>query len=115
MATIPVKSAMIVCNDVGASRGKFDHRIKELRVVDVAEGRAYSRFENSSGACDADWLKGHWRWTPMGLFLELMTCDGFESREALIKALQEFHQIEGEKWPADLLHELGQKVDEEDN
>ena len=120
MATIPLKSAMIVWNDVGESakgRGKADLRVRELRVLDYDDkstGRMSDRFGNSSGACDADWLKGHWRWTPMGIFLEIVTCDGFESQVALIAALHEFRKIEGQVWAVDLLHELGQIVEEEE-
>lgn len=116
MATIPLKSAMIVWNDVGESArgGEFDSRVKELRVVDYdTAGPDFDRFHNSSGACDADWQKGHWRSTPMGIFVEIVTCDGFESREAMISALHQFRQIEGQKWAADLLRELGQTIEED--
>ena len=120
METIPLESAMIVWNEVGETAGgaRFDTRVRELKVLDYDDKRAEqisSRVDNSTGACDAAWLKGRWRWTPMGVFLELVTCDGFESRDALIRALHEFRQIEGQDWPADLLREMGQTIEEEED
>jgi hypothetical protein len=112
---IPVERALILWND--EQDANPDHkgvaRVVELHVVDIQAQPSWARDLNASaGACGADWLKGHWRETPMGVFLELVTADGFVSDEIKVDALQAFAQIEGQEvWTRDLLHEFDVDVD----
>ncbi|HWG06011.1 MAG TPA: hypothetical protein VG271_13440 [Beijerinckiaceae bacterium] len=60
----------------------------------------------SRGACDEDWLKGDWRTTPMGVFLEISVADGLNDKPTRIAALREFAKIEEQDWAVILHREL---------
>ena len=103
--SIPAHRAIILWgSDMERPRGE---RISELLVchVDQQPGWA-SKLYSSRGACDADWLNGDPRHTPLGIWAMIMTVNGFVSSEAKIRALREFTKIRGQEWTVALLREI---------
>jgi hypothetical protein len=63
------------------------------------------RYDNSSGACMTDWMKGDPRLTPEGLF-SLMLVTGFADRYWLEEALSQFGLLEQCEWARAMLKAL---------
>jgi hypothetical protein len=116
--SIPPRYAAVFWNSVGDlsdEPGRFDMRISELRVVDIRERGAIdacSALVNSRGAVCAEWLDGSESETPRGLFLELVTLEGFASEAAKLNALLQFGKIDGQEWARRFAAELGHPNEE---
>jgi hypothetical protein len=64
--------------------------------------------ENSAGACNGDWLAGDDPLaTPLGLFAQLVACQGFPGQEDMFAALREFAKVENQDWAVKLLKRAG--------
>lgn len=105
MAKIAADRAIVLWNDeMDGDEKATTTRIAELHVFDIERQPHWAdRLSSSRGACDADWLDGAWRNTPIGLLLELAVCDGFANKDVTVKALKEFAKIEGCEWASEIL------------
>jgi hypothetical protein len=117
---IPAQHAFIVwsSNDSG--------QVTKLLVTDFTDEPTRRRvnaldYDSSMGACTMEWMQPpssptdrvSWYYTPQGVFLWIVTLQGFASKDAKIAVLHEFNKIEGCVWAMRLLEELGVVFDED--
>jgi len=115
---VPAPRAIILWNkEITEDRmPRHGRRVTEVRVFDIRNQPHWARrLSSSRGACDADWMQGDPRSTPMGIFLMMAVAYGFVDERVKMEALREFARIEGQDvWANYLLRELGAPVDDEE-
>lgn len=103
--TIPVSDAIILWDDDPDLLA--GHRITEVHVCPMSKQPSWTRrLDNGRGACDDGWMAGAMRGTPAGIFLEMVTVEGFASIDVKRQALREFAKIAGQDWSLNLLRQL---------
>jgi hypothetical protein len=90
--------------DLDRPRGE---RITEVLICNKNEQPSWAdRLHASRGSCDASWLDGDPRNSPIGIWAMMTTIYGFASEEVKIEALREFTKVRGQEWAVWLLEQL---------